>query len=261
MANQVITYQGTAASVRDKIGLFIGALAGHGSEGMGLAQGVKMRVANALLTEVELAFIEKSRGGTGSDGIKWPPLKRSTIAQRRIGAGDLAAIGIKGAGQPKSRVRGLLTKDQDKLWRRVFATTAARLMAKFGMDERSAKIRAAQAAWAAVKAIGAKTKLEVLGGRQVDILRDTGELLASFSPGVDEQPSGAPGQIVRIGPATITVGTNKKAWHHNTRKPWRRAFWPDNELPEAWWNTMKLAAARGISEAVVKLIQVGKGAA
>src|SRR5687767_7142153 len=100
---ETVYYRGTKRELMETISGFIGALAGHGSVGSSLTQGVQLRVANALLSEVEQAFIAKSRGQTGSDGIQWPPLKRETIAQRRIGAGDLAAIGIKGAGQPKSR--------------------------------------------------------------------------------------------------------------------------------------------------------------
>ncbi len=35
-----------------------------------------------LLSEAVDAFQEKSRGGTGSDGIKWAPLKPATIARK-----------------------------------------------------------------------------------------------------------------------------------------------------------------------------------
>lgn len=248
---ETVYYRGDASELVQTIKGFIGTLAGHGSVGAGLTSGVQLRVANGLLSEIEQAFIQKSRGEVGSDGIKWKPLTRETIAQRRIGPGDLAAIGIKGPGQPKSRVRGLLTKEQDKEWRRIFAHTKAWLMAKFGMAEGEAKARAAQTAWAKLKAMGAKTKLEVLGGRQVDILRDTGELAGSFSPGVDDQPSGADGQVLRTGAGTITVGTRKKPWHHKTRH-----FWPrDGQLPEQWWNTMRRAANRGIQEAVVMIVR------
>lgn len=256
---QVVQYRGASADVKEIIVGFVRSLAGENNVGASLVRGVQLRVAGALLSEIEQAFIAKSRGGVGSDGIRWPPLKRETIAQRRIGPGDLAAIGIKGAGKPKGRVRGLLTKDQDKEWRKIFATTLGWLMAKFGLPEAEAKVRAAQTAWAKLKAMGAKTKLEVLGGRQVDTLRDTGELLASFSQGTDGLPSGAEGQIVRLGPGTITVGTNKKPWHHNTRKPWRRPFWPDDHLPEPWARSIEIAAAKGIKDAVAMLVE-GKAA-
>ena len=260
---EVLHYRGTASELVGTIRGFIGTLAGQGNVGASLINGVQLRVANSLLSEIEQAFIQKSRGEVGSDGIKWPPLKRETIAQRRIGPGDLAAIGIKGAGQPKSRVRGLLTKEQDKEWRRIFAQTLGWLMAKFGMGEAEAKGRAAQAAWAKLKAMGAKTKLEVLGGRQVDILRDTGKLLASFSPGLTpeearqaaitglwpDKPSGAEGQVLRTAPGRITVGTKEKPWHHK-----RRPFWPDY-LPEPWARTMEKAAARGIQEAVTMIVR------
>ena len=262
MSNETINYRGTNEQVQQIITGFIRTLAGHGSVGQDLAHGCQLAIAGALLSEIEQAFITKSHGGTGSDGIKWKPLARATIAQRRIGKGDLSAIGIKGAGQPKSRVRGLLTKAQDKEWRRIFAQTKARMMAKFGMGEGEASARAGQVAWAALKAQGAKTKLEVLGGRQVDILRDTGELLASFSQGADGKPSGADGQIARITAGAITVGTNKKTWHHNTRAAWRRPFWPDSgELPASWWKSIELRATSVIPKAVAQLIRNGSGGA
>lgn len=248
--NDTVYYRGNTSELVQTIRGFIQALTGQGNLGQTLVNGVQLRVANALLSEVELAFIQKSRGEVGSDGIKWAPLKRETIAQRRIGAGDLAAIGIKGPGQPKGRVRGLLTQAEDKVWRRIFASRLAWFMAKFGMSEGEAKQRAAQAAWAKLKEMGAKTKLEVLGSRQVDILRDTGELLASFSPGIGAQPSGADGQVLRTAAGSVTVGTNKKPWHHK-----RRPYWPKDGLPDQWWATMTRAAQEGIQEGVVALVR------
>ena len=251
----VVHYRGDSQDVKDIIVGFVRSVVGENGVGAWMVQGLQMRVANALLSDIEQDFVTKSRGGVGRDGIKWPLLKRETIAQRRIGAGDLSAIGIKGAGQPKSRVRGLLTKEQDKQWRRIFAQTKAWLMAKFGMSQGEASTRAAQTAWAKLKAMGAKTKLEVLGGRKVDTLRDTGELLASFSPGVGTQASAADGQIVRLGAGQVTVGTNKKPWHHTTKKAHRRAFWPDDHLPPPWARSIEIAAATGIQEAVAMLIE------
>ena len=132
-----------------------------------------------------------------------------------------------------------------------YERTLAWLMAKFGMPEKAAMGRAAQIAWAKLKAMGAHTKLDVLGGRKVDVLRDTGELLASFSPGIGDQVSNADGQIVRLKPGEITVGTNKKPWHHKTRP-----FWPaDGNLPQSWWNSMQEEAAGGIQDAVVTLLR------
>jgi hypothetical protein len=227
--------------------------AGTVTDPYGIVAGIHLRVASTLLSRVRLDFETKSRGGVGDDGIKWKPLKRETIAQRRIGKGDLASIGIKGGGKPKGRVRGLLTAAQDKLWRGIFAREKARLQAKFGLDEASASARAASKAWAILKQQGAKTKLEVLGGRQVDILRDTGELLGSLNSGIHDS---ADGRIMEGVPGRVTVGTNKKTWHHfGTRKLPARPLWPlDGNIPESWWNAMLTQYSQGIAEAVAMIV-------
>ena len=61
----------------------------------------------------------------------------------------------------------------------------------------------------------------------VEILRDTGELFRSLEPGLGTQPSGASGQVFELEPGAVTIGTNKKPWHHrgNERLP-ARPLWP-----------------------------------
>lgn len=84
----------------------------------------------------------------------------------------------------------------------------------------------------------------------VEILRDTGELFRSLSPGVDAAPSGADGQVFRLSPGRVTVGTNKKPWHQdgNARLPARK-MWPDgNKIPPAWMPAIRRAYARGVAE-------------
>jgi len=91
----------------------------------------------------------------------------------------------------------------------------------------------------------------------VDILRDTGELLRSLSPGVDDRPSGADGQVFATAPGRVIVGTNKKPWHQrgNRNLP-ARPMWPNNgRIPAAWWQAINLAAMRGVVRAVVLLTQ------
>lgn len=235
MPNATVTIRSSRADVRRTVRQTVAALAGGPDPG-GVARGLQLRLGVALLSKVQQAFIVKSRGGVGEDGIQWQPLKRATIAQRRTSAGERKALGITG-----KRVRGLLTADEDKRWRRIFATRKSYFMAKFGLSDAAASERAAKIAWATLKAEGAKTKLEVLGNRQVDILRDTGELFRSLSPGVDATPSGADGQIFETPPGQVIVGTNKKPWHH-TGIPGKlpaRPLWPtDGRLPVAWWDAL-----------------------
>lgn len=212
------------------------------------------RMGVALLSQIQQAFIVKSRGDTGSDGIKWEPLKPETIAQRRIGVGDLLAIGVKGSKIPKGRVRGLLTGDQDARWRKIFHQVYMRNV--YEMGDAAAKAKAGSVAWTILKAEGAQTKLMVLGSRQVDILRDTGVLFRSLSPSrAGFEPEG---QVFEIAPGEVTVGTNIKPWHHAgiPGKLPARPFWPlDDSIPEAWWAAVFDAARNGIAEALVMLMR------
>lgn len=212
-----------------------------GGSNTGLAEKALLPGAVALLSKIQQSFVVKSRGGSDETG-SWPPLKRSTIAARRIGAGDLSAIGVKGSKIPKNRRRGLLTPGEDIKWRQIFASRLAQLRAR-GIGEEAAKARAAQIAWAVLKASGAKTKLEVLGGRKVDIGRDTNALFRSLTPGIE-----SPDQICDVGPGNITVGSNVPYAGHFHRY---RKLWPE-ELPDSWNEALTTAIARGLLQALAE---------
>jgi len=98
-----------------------------------------------------------------------------------------------------------------------------------------------------------------LGG--VEILRDTGELIRSFSPGVEDRPSGADGQVFELKPGLVRVGTNKKPWHHRgvKNKLPARSFWPlDGRLPAAWWRYLLRVYGRGLARALTILLSGGR---
>lgn len=227
-------------------------LAGHARDPLGIARGLQLRLGVALLSKVQQAFIVKSRGGTGDDGITWKPMKRASIAQRRTSAGERRQLGISG-----KRVRGLLTPAEDKRWRFLFAKEKARLIVKFGLGDREASARAAQKAWAILKSEGAQTKLAVLGGRKVDIMRDTGRLFRSLSPGVEDRPSGADGQVFETPPGRVIVGTNVvyAGYQHRMRPLWP----PDGRLPSVWWRHLLQVGVRGAARAVRLLVEGWRG--
>jgi len=234
-----IRYHGSQAELRAEVAQLVQMLSGRLPDSEGALRIVQLRMGIALLSKIKQAFLVKSRGGTGDDGIHWAPLKRSTIAQRRTTGGERKSLGIGG-----KRTRGLLTAAQDKRWRQIFGSRLAQLRVR-GVPNAAAL--AAQIAWAILKSEGAKTKLAVLGGRKVDALRDTGELFRSLTPGVEDRPSGADGQILRVAPGSVIVGTNKKPWHHKGipgRLP-ARPLWPE-KLPVAWWAVINAAALRGL---------------
>jgi len=254
-----INYRGTPEEVRRLLRTLPAMLSGKSPDPYGIVRGIQLRVANVVLSKIQQAFIVKSRGGVGSDGIQWPPLKPETIAQRTVSKADRKRAGI-GEREWRERQRGLLTPEQNRLWRKKFSRSLAWL--RLDMGEREARSRAAQIAWRYVKEeLGAKTRLEAFGKRVVDSLRDTGELFRSLSAGVEDQLSGAPGQIVRIPAGTSFVGTNVKPRHHTCipgRLP-KRLLWPESgEIPAEWWPAINRAVLRGIQAAIQMILQGGQ---
>jgi hypothetical protein len=222
-------------------------LAGREPDPLGIAREVQLRAGVAALSQVQQAFLIKSRGGTGADGIKWKPLSRKTIAGRRVTRGEKKELGIGGR-----RVRGLLTPAEDREWRKIYASRLARL--RLDLPEPAARARAAQIAWATLKARGARTKLDVLGGRQVDILRDTSRLFRSLNAGVDATPSGEPDQVFELKPGAVIVGTNVVYAGPQHRV---RPLWPAGGLSKQQLPAVVRAVRRGALAAIERLLQEG----
>lgn len=126
--------------------------------------------------------------------------------------------------------------------------------------ETVARRRLGKADKRAVKGKSAKDRFAYLAARDVEILRDTGELFRSFEPGVEDRPSNADGQVFDLLADSVTVGTSKKPWHHKGipgRLP-ARPFWPpDGSLPPAWWRAVNEAAVTGVVRAVEAVLTRG----
>lgn len=233
-------------------------LAGRLDDQNGIAHGFAMRLAFAFLEKVKLAFIVKSRGGIDEAGISWPKLTKAYLAYgRRFGRGEQAAI-KKAAGLGKANRfapggdKGLLTAAQLKRWRQVYAQNLAWLSAREGEGE--AKGHAAAIAWATLKREGAKTKLDVYGNREVEILRDTGVLFNSLSPGElvtsgpDAHLPGKENQIITINPGELIVGTSVAYAAANHK---RRPLWPEpGQIPGSWLRQFTETAAKGVAVAI-----------
>lgn len=114
------------------------------------------------------------------------------------------------------------------------------------------------AAFKKAKASGKKvTALEFYGSRTVDILRSSGRLLRSITPGVDGSATG-PDQLVRTTPGGVAIGSNVPyaAVHQlGTKYVPARPFLPVNgRIPDAYMGSLGLAAARGVARAIVLLL-------
>lgn len=245
-----IKFNGTHADVRRVARSLALLLAGREPDTQQISRGFLLAIGFAALSDIKRAFIVKSRGGTDEMGIKWPRLSKKYLAYgRRFGKGEQAglkaAAGLgKGNRLAPGTNKGLLTRDQLTLWRKIYSQVLNRSLVT--MPEAAAKGKAAAIAWTKLKEMGAKTKLEVYGNRQVEILRDTGVLFNTLSPGVlsgNNYAKPHADQIFDVGAGSIIIGTNHQfAAVHNfgsvARNIPRRQFLPDSDsqIPDSWWS-------------------------
>ncbi len=251
--------------LRSAVVSVVRSISGHENTQLQAAEAVHTAVGLAALSDIKADFVRKSRGETGEDGVKWARLSPKYLAYgRRFGTGEKAALKKAAGLGPGNRFRGLLTSAQDKRWRQIFARVVARLAASMGLG--AAKARAGQIAWTVLKSDGAKTKLEVFGDRQHEILRDTGVLLNSLSPGqfeVSGQYIPVADQIFALTASGVIVGTNVdySSVHQNgsTKKniP-ARPFLPTDGAPQAWqerWTNVAALAVRNSLASVIGAMQ------
>lgn len=265
MSNRIY-FRGTRQDAKRLIHALTQSLVGQDSSMPGIARGVFSAMGMAALSDIKSDYVRKARGGTGEDGVKWPPLEKETIAySRRFGSGEKAKL-KKAAGLGRGHrfgaggKTGLLSASQKKQWNAIYASTLKRMLAS--TDLASAKVRAAQVAWATMKKRGAKTKLEVYGNRSVEILRDTGILLNSLSPGEmtgSEYQSSTEDQVFDTITNGVIVGTNVPyAATHQYGDAKRgipaRPFLPEGDAPQVWqgrWAAVaRLAIVVGLRRAL-----------
>lgn len=194
-------------------------------------------VGQALLKQIRKSFVAKMRGGADEVGDRWAPLSPKTIAYGRRGLRN------KRERARESRPSQALTKKQQDLWWEYYR----RGLARYAGD----KGRAAAVAWVILKGMGAVTLLQKYGNRKVDILRDTGKLLSSLSPGEPSEHS-----VFRVGRGDVTVGTNRPGAlaHHEgdpPRLPQRR-LWPEPERwSTGWWRGILVPVRDGVVKMVM----------
>lgn len=164
----------------------------------------------------------RSEGGTDDLGNSFAPLKRETIAKRPIQRGSLSGLKLdkRSSGTSlKDRKRGLLTPSEDREWKKIYSRKLRNLI--LFKPESVAKNIAAAIAWKEMKERGVKTKLDVLGSRDVLIMRVTDKIFNSLEPsggGVPYRPK--KNQLVDKNGTTLTLGTLVEyAKYHNKTRP------------------------------------------
>jgi hypothetical protein len=241
---------------------------------------LQVRVGLALLERIKDAFIMKSQGGTDVTGEKWAPLSKHTIAysrphpgmkrQKLPGGGTIGReparrkgmLSVTGVPRRNPGLSGyhpswMLDNARRERWWALYRT----FKGKYGGD----KSRAAATAWTILKAEGGvMTIMEKFGDTKVEILRSTGLLFNSLSPGVDADaapmfPPHVAKQIFRTGAGAAIVGTNRlhAAEHHQgvLGKIPQRRLWPSpDRWTGVWWESLTQQATKGVIEIATYLI-------
>ncbi len=210
----------------------------------GLASTLMERAGRALLARIRRAFVVKSKGGTDEAGDRWEPLAPSTIAARRrkFAAKDSKRVPRKFDADP-------LTKKQAEWWR---AYRAA--LRYYGGDRKQAAIKA----WHKMRGTRAPSVQQQYAGRRVDILKDTGLLLDSLSPGSPTSQS-----VFRLAAGEVTIGTNRE-WagthHRGTRRIPQRRLWPEvSRWPASWWRDVTREVRAGLLQVAMHLLRAQRG--
>lgn len=230
------------------------------------ARGIWLRVGLQVLSLIKQAFVIKARGGTDAAGESWKPLAKSTVAYSRRHPGVLWP----GEKRAPFAPSWMLTVKQRERWWSLYRSFGGGAPAGAGYHAKGQGGGwAAARAWAIVKAEGAKTLMSEYGDTPTLILRSTGFLLNSLSPGIepDNLPpnsTSAPKvdeQVFNILPGAVMVGTNRKyaGVHHNGSKngriPQRRLWAKPENWPQSWWELILSQARQGLIEAILNDIQ------
>lgn len=245
MTENTIHIRATRAQLRQALAQIPAAASGGGAT----ADAMMTRCGMALLGRIKQAFIAKSRGGMDEAGDSWQPLSPETIAYSKTRSRGRGGRTKAEKGRP-SRPSQALSANQQARWWKLYRQGLA--MFRLGPDPQAS---AARRAWAILKREGAQTLLDKYGHRQVDILRDTGLLLNSLSPGV-----ASPNAVFRIGHGEVIVGTNRKgaaAHHHGVpgRLPQRR-LWPEpRKWPATWWTGILEQLRQGLVDITASIIK------
>ena len=78
-----LSWKGSKADLLRNLRLLPSVLAGKSPDPHGLARIFLAHLGNAVLKCLQEDFETKSAGGTGRDGVKWPPLSIVTLQERR----------------------------------------------------------------------------------------------------------------------------------------------------------------------------------
>lgn len=201
------------------------------------------KIGVQILSFVKLDYVAKSRGGTGTDGIKWRPITVATILARLRKAGHLKSKPIKGskipAGVPVSarqrsvRVVAKSVKANEALFRELAKAGVKFRDKKTGRVIKGGQARAKAGTYIGVSQKTAKRTVNISpGSYQIGV--NTGLQLNSASPGY-QAPDGKGGNVTDYTESSVTVGFGRSYSGHFDK---HRKLIPDT-LPDPWRQTLE----------------------
>lgn len=222
---------------REEVARMVQAMARAGkvaSDEYGFAQTLHRETGHSFLSQVYASFLARSFGEPDELGNVWKPIQKRTLAYRSPSSPNPWRDSL---SLPKaSRLRPTLTREQDKLWRRIFVSQKNSKTAKRNIELAAAqselsrriavsnnKSRAAAVAWIKLKEAGAKTLIglaEASGYKRINV--NTGELLAAY------HPDGHPAQKVISGPGFLVIKVNLeqvKTFYQRPLLPPNQSVW------------------------------------
>lgn len=217
-----------------------------GSDTSGLLQPFQLRLGYGLLSCFYQAYLIKAKGGTDEMGIRWDPLKRETIAYKRLHPG-LNAKRKKAAAEGRPG-RPLLSEQQDTLWRKTYAQFYAKYEAA---GEGDASGHAAAIAWIITKAAGGKTIIGEYGDTPVEIGRDTGRALNSMAAAIRSSSSNEDTEV-RAPAGMVEVAIKRPGMVHFHK---RRPLWDSSRpLPQSYREVLDDVTTSFIGQVLPRLL-------
>ena len=243
--SRAIYFRGTEQQAIQRLGDFVGQLSGNAPTAVPfIVNGVYGALGVAALSDIKADYVRKAKGGTGEDGVKWKPLSPITIQKRR-----------KGAVKPGEKKARTLKRLELKLYARLSVS----------MSAPDALAEAKRQAKAIMDSEDRNKLVDILLPQQdVEILRDTGVLLNSLSPGrmsntgsyTPPRGEGGDEQVFEFLRGGVIVGTNViyagvHQFGDEDRNIPARPFLPiEHPTPQVWldrWVAIgEVAVAEGI---------------
>jgi hypothetical protein len=236
---------------------FPAIIAGKKHDIRGIRKAYWSGFANSMFHDIQVAFDQKANLETDELGDSWPDLAPSTKAYSRPARqGDLTDQEKRNL--KNYRTKGLLDAQQTRIWRGFFNKQRIKLMREGSPPNIATNVAAVQA-WAFIKSQGGVTKMDRLGFRKLQVLKDFKRLYKSLSQGTFNGYEYKPPnnmQIFQITREGCTLGTrDKKATFHHRGIPGKlpqRRLWPENI--SVWTARASIAGNQAAIEQLVRTI-------